>query len=77
MCSFVYRSLYAIRILHCVINVCVFVCVCACVCVRVCVCVSACTGEVVVLDVFVCVPTRGEPEMLCIGQEWWRISSTV
>ena len=53
------------------------VCVCVYVCVCVCVCVSACTGEVVVLDVFVCVPTRGEPEMLCIGQEWWRISSTV
>ena len=57
--------------------VCMWVCVCACVCVCVCVCVCARTGEVVVLDVFFCVPTRGEPEMLCIGLEWWRISSRV
>ena len=42
---------------------CALVCVCVCVCVVcVCVCVCACTGEVEVLDVFVCVPTRGEPE---------------
>ena len=37
--------------------VCVYVCVCGFVCACVCVCVCARTGEVVVLDVFVCVPT--------------------